>query len=147
MKQQLTLTFFLVIIYCSTYGQGFEKLKLTDTDVPDKYKSAKKILYKSVQAINFYNDTDLYSFIGEIKSKDSQSFKSKDDEGTIFYFEFEQEFKGQGFVEGLLWGDKKASKEHPEEIFIKDNILIIWSFSENSDLKKISKDKITAVLQ
>jgi hypothetical protein len=145
--KQLTLTFFLAIIYCSTYGQGFEKLKLTDTEVPDKYKATKKILYKSVQAINFYNDTDLYSFIGEIKSKDYQSFKSKDDEGTIFYFEFEQEFKGQGFVEGLLWGDKKASKEHPEEIFIKDNILIIWSFSENSELKKISMDKITAVLQ
>jgi hypothetical protein len=147
MKHRLTLTFFLAMIYCSTYGQAFEKLKLADTEVPAKYKSSKKILYKSIQAINFYNDTDIYSFIGEVKSKDYQAFKSKDDEGTIFYFEFEEEFQGQGFIEALLWGDKKASKEHPEEIFIKDNILIIWSFSENSELKKISKDKITAVLQ
>ena len=146
--KRLTLTFLATAIYCSTYGQGFEKLKLTDTEVPDKYKPTDEMLYKSIQAGTFYEQTDLYeSLIGKIKNKDFQSYESKDDKGAIYYFEFEKNFERQEFLEGLLWGGKKPTKAHPEEYFVKDNILVIWSFADKSELKKISKDKVTTLLK
>lgn len=148
MKQRLALTFFATVICCSIYGQEFEKLKLTDTEVPDKYKPTDEMLYKSIQAGTFYEQTDLYeALIGKVKNKDFQSYESKGDTGAIYYFEFEKNFGQQEFLEGLLWGGKKPTKAHPEEYFAKDNILIIWSFAEKSELKKISKDKITALLK
>ncbi len=132
----------------SSFGQGLDNLKLTEAEVPEKYKPSSEMLYKSIQAGLFYEQTDLYeSFIGKIKNKEFQSYESKDDKGAIFYFEFENSFEDEGFLEGLLWGGKKPTKEHPEEYFVKRNILIIWSFSNKSELKRISKDKITALLK
>lgn len=148
MKQRLTLTFLLTTIFYLTYGQGFENLKLKDTEVPVKYKQTEEMLYKSIQAGTFYEQTDLYgSLIGKVKNKTYQSYESKDDKGTIYYYEFEENFEGQDFLGGLLWGGKKPTKAHPEEIFVNDNILIIWSFADKSELKKISKDKVTTLLK
>jgi hypothetical protein len=137
-----------MILFCSTYGQGIEELKLTNTEVPEKYRATDEMLYKSIQAGTFYEQTDMYgALIGKVKNKTFQSYESKDDEGVIYYYEFEDKFEGQGFLEGLLWGGKKATKAHPEEIFVKGNILVIWSFVDKSELKKISKDKITTLLK
>jgi hypothetical protein len=148
MKQRLTLTLLSTLIFCSTYGQGFEKLKLTDAEVPDKYKPTDEMLYKSIQAGTFYEQTDIYeSLIGKIKNKTFQSYESKDDKGANYYYEFEENFDRQDFLEGLLWGGKKPTKAHPEEIFVKDNILVIWSFADKSELKKISKDKVTSLMK
>jgi hypothetical protein len=136
-----------VFTFSQANGQSFEKLRLTSEEVPAKYKQTDQMLYKSIQAGLFYKQTDLYeSFIGKLKSKEFQSFESKEDYGATYYFEFERNFEQQGFLEGLLWGGKKPSKEHPEEYFVKDNILIIWSFATKSELKKISKDKIMSLL-
>jgi hypothetical protein len=148
MRPQLIILFLTTLTYYSTLGQGLDKLKLTDTEVPENYKPTDKMLYKSIQAGTFYEQTDLYeSFIGKIKNKEFQSYESKDDNGAIYYYEFEKDFTREGFLEGLLWGGKKPTKAHPEEYFVKDNILIIWSFVDKSELKKISKDKIVGLLK
>ena len=148
MKLRLTILFLATLAYYSTLGQGLDKLKLTDSEVPEKYKSTDKMLYKSIQAGTFYEQTDLYeSFIGKIKNKEFQSYESKDDKGAIYYYEFEKDFTQEGFLEGLLWGGKKPTKAHPEEYFVKDNILIIWSFADKSEIKKISKDKVVELLK
>jgi hypothetical protein len=132
----------------STFGQAFEKLKLTETEVPEKYKSTDEMLYKSIQAGSFYEQTSMYgALIGKVKNKTFQSYESKDDKGAIFYYEFEENFDQQGFLEGLLWGGKKPTKSHPEEYYVKDNILVIWSFADKSELKKISKEKVTRLLK
>jgi hypothetical protein len=148
MKLRLTLLLLATLTFYSTFGQGLDKLKLTDTEVPDKYKPSDKMLYKSIQAGTFYEQTDIYeSFIGTIKNKEYQSYESNDDNGTIYYYEFEGDFTQEGFLEGLLWGGSKPTKAHPEEYFVKGNILVIWSFAGKSELKKISKDKILALLK
>src|SRR6187551_1001636 len=148
MRLRLAILILTALTFHSTFGQGLDKLKLTDTEVPEKYKRTDEMLYKSIQAGTFYKQTDLYeSFIGKIKNKEFQSYESKDDNGAIYYYEFEEDFKQQGFLEGLLWGGKKPTKAHPEEYFVKDNVLVIWSFVDKSELKKISKDKILALLK
>jgi len=148
MTQRLTLIFFATILFCSSYGQGFENLKLTDAEVPEKYKPTDEMLYQSIQAATFYKQTDLYgALIGKVKNKTFQLYESPDDKGAIYYYEFEEKFEGKDFLQGLLWGGKKPTKAHPEEIFIKDNLLVIWSFVDKSEIKKISKDKITGLLK
>ena len=85
--------------------------------------------------------------IGKLKSKTIQNFDNKKDKGCIMYFEFEDGFKGDGFLGGLLWGGDKPTKEHPEQYYAKGNFLIIWSFKKGSPIIKISKDKILTVLK
>ena len=148
MRRFLPMLILVTIAFYSASGQGLERLKLKETELPEKYKVADTMLYKSIQAGLFYKQTDLYeSFIGKIKEKAFQSYESKGDEGTIFYYEFETAFEQTGFLEGLLWGGKKPTKAHPEEYFVKDNILVIWSFAGKSELKKISKHKIIELLK
>lgn len=148
MKNTLSITFLMILVSHFALGQGIENLKLTTSEVPEKYKQTDKMLYKSIQAGTFYGTADLYeSIIGKLKNKTFQSYESKDDKGAIYYYEFTENFKQQGFLEGLIWGGKKPTKAHPEEYFVKDNILIIWSLSDNSELKKISKGKIMTLLK
>lgn len=148
MRLRLILLFTLMITFCSTYGQELQTLMLKDSEVPASYKATDEMLYKSIQAASFYKQTEVYeSIVGKVKNKTFQSYESKRDEGTIFYFEFEKNFAQTVFLEALLWGGRKPTKEHPEEYFVKDNILVIWSFAAKSELKKISKDKITALLK
>lgn len=148
MRLALMILLFSAILTTPMFAQAIEKLKLTATEVPEKYKQTDEMLSKAVQPPLFYEQTDLYaSFLGKVKSKEFQSFESKDDSGTIYYFEFEKDFTQQGFLEGLLWGGKKPTKAHPEEYFVKGNILVIWSFADKSELKKLSKEKITTLLK
>ena len=138
-----TLLLLLFIASSNLFAQNFDKLKLAENEIPNDYKLTEESKCISIQACTFYKNPGMYSaLIGKIKSKEIQNFENKRDSGSIMYFEFEKDFEMQGFIEGLLWGGKKPTKEHPEEFFSWKNILIIWSFSQNSDLKKISKEKI-----
>ena len=133
MKLRLTSLFLGTLMYTTVLGQRIDKLKLTDADVPEKYKSTDKMLYKSIQAGNFYEQTHLYeSFIGKVKNKEFQSYESKDDKGAIYYYEFEKEFTNDGFLEGLLWGGNKPTKSlrlKYNESFPKENLLRLISFA------------------
>jgi hypothetical protein len=148
MRLTLTILIATTLTFYSTFGQGIDKLKLMHTEVPEWYKPTDEMLNQSIQAGTFYEQTDFYTgLIGKIKKKDFQSYVSKEDKGTIYYFEFEESFKQQAFLEGLIWGGKKPTREHPEEYFVKDKILVIWSFVEGSELKYISKNKIMSLLK
>lgn len=140
----------LVILLFSSvaWGQGIESIKLTNEELPAGYKQSSKMLCKSVQALSFYEQTDLYeSFLGKIKSKSYQTFESRKDKGSVLYFEFENYFTGEAFLLGYLWGGGfEPTKSHPEEYYVKGKYLIIWSFDTKSEIKKISKEKVKKVL-
>ena len=63
------------------------------------------------------------------------------------YFEFEDGFKGDSFLGGLLLGGDKPTKEHPEEYYAKGNFLLIWSFKKGSLVTETSKDKILTIIK
>jgi hypothetical protein len=148
MRVRLTILILTTLTLNSVFAQALDKLKLVDAEIPEKYKPSDEMLYKSIQAGTFYEQTDLYeSLIGKIKNKDFQSYESKDDTGAIYYYEFEKNFRREEFLEGLLWGGKRPTKAHPEEYYVKDNILVIWSLTAKSELKQISKDKIITLLK
>jgi hypothetical protein len=136
-----------ILGFSAASAQVFEKYKLLPAEIPAKYKASEEMLYKSIQPEIFYDNPDLYQgILGKVKSKDFQSFDGKGDQGTVLFFEYEDKVKGEGFLEGLLWGGSKPTKEHPEEYLIKDNILIIWSFEKKSEIKNISRQKIKSTL-
>ncbi len=146
MKNILLILFFTTS--SNLFAQNFDKLKLAENEILEGYKLVEESKCISIQACTFYKNPEIYSgLIGKIKNKEIQNFENKKDSGSIMYFEFEKDFEMKGFLEGLLWGGKKPTKEHPEEFFIWKNILIIWSFSQNSELKKASKGKIELALK
>ncbi len=141
----LTIAFFFTT---KTSGQSIDSLLLTDKEIPENYSLTKNNNCISIQACTFYDKPVTYEMlIGKLKTKKIQNFNNKKDKGSIMYFEFEEEFKGEGFLDGLLWGGNKPTKEHPEEYYAKGNFLIIWSFKKGSIMTNISKDKIKSMLK
>jgi len=148
MSRFLALLSFSLFLSLSSNCQTIDSLKLTEKEIPENYVLTKENNCISIQACTFYESPDMYSaLIGNIKSKQIQNFEGKKDKGAIMYFEFEDNFKGEGFLEGLLWGGSKPTKEHPEEYYSKGKFLVIWSFKKGSPLALASKNKIKAILK
>jgi hypothetical protein len=148
MKVIICTLFFILISHTTLFSQTIDKLKMDNTEIPKEYSFSETPNCISIQACTFYEQTDMYSmFLGKIKNKSVQNFECKNDSGSIMYFEFEEDFKGEGFLTGLLWGQaKKPTPKHPEQIFTKGKFLVIWSFNDKSQLQKISETKVKQVL-
>ena len=131
-----------------TFGQSIDSLKLSDSEIPVEYSKSNQIICVTPHGCSFYNQTDMYeSLFGKVAKKEFQSYYKKGDRGSILYLEFEKEFNGQSFLNGLLWGqESKPTKAEPDEYYSKGKILIIWSFNLKSELKLISKTKIAQLL-
>jgi hypothetical protein len=143
------ILFLFAILYSfNTSAQTFDEIKLAENEIPTEYKLTNEPQCISIQACAFYDSPDMYEIlIGKLKSKDIQNFENKKDSGSIMYFEFEKKFEMESFLKGLLWGGNKATREHPEQIFVKDKILIIYSFPLKSSLVEVSKKKVETELK
>lgn len=148
MKITISLSVVLILLTTKLFSQTIADLKLKNKEVPKGYTLSDGNNCVSVQACTFYNDIETYSnIVGTVKSKAMQSFKSRPDSGSIMYFEFEHVFKGERFLQGLLWGKGgQPTDEHPEEYVVKGKFLIIWSFHPDSPVREKSEAKIDAVL-
>lgn len=141
------LTLFL-LFSINSFSQTLADLKLKPKEIPKTYALSDGNICITPQACSFYNDIETYSnIVGVVKSKSIQSFKSKTDRGSILYFEFEHTFKGDRFLQGLLWGKAgEPTSEHPEEYLAEGKFLVIWSFKTNSAIRQKSEAKIEAIL-
>lgn len=135
--------------YFNALSQSIDSLKLIEAEIPKGSTLSKESQCISIQACTFYDQPDIYEFlIGKLKHKEIQNFSGTNDSGSIMYFEFEKPFEAKGFVEGLLWGEsKKPTKDHPEEMLVHNNLLIIWSLPIKSNLKNISQQKVKSKLK
>lgn len=149
MKIKISLFVVFLSFSANLLGQTLTDLKLKPKEIPKSYTLSDGNICITPQACTFYNDIETYAnIVGTLKSKSIQSFKSKGDRGSIMYFEFEHVFKGDRFLQGLLWGKNgQPSDEHPEEYLAKGKFLIIWSFRPDSPVKEKSETKIDAILQ
>ena len=149
MKITIPLSVLFLLLTTNSFSQTIADLKLKSKEIPKSYFLSDGNNCVSAQACTFYNDIATYNnIVGTVKSKAIQSFKSKTDSGSIMYFEFENRFKGDRFLQGLLWGKEgQPSDEHPEEYVAKGKFLIIWSFHPDSTIREKSETKIDAILQ
>lgn len=149
MKLTTTLSAFFLLLTTNLFSQTIADLKLKPKEIPKEgYTVSDGTICITPQACTFYNDIETYSnIVGTVKNKAIQSFKSTADRGSIMYFEFDHVFKGDRFLQGLLWGkDGQPTDEHPEEYVVKGKFLIIWSFHADSALRQKSEAKIEAIL-
>lgn len=149
MKITISLSLLLLLFTTNIFSQTIDDLKLKPKEIPKGYTLSDGHICVSPQACTFYTDIETYSnMTGVLKSKAVQSFKNKTDSGSIMYFEFENRFKGDRFLQGMLWGkDGEPTDEHPEEYLAEGKFLIIWSFRSNSKIKEKSEAKVDAILQ
>ena len=144
MKKIILITSCLIMFTISLFSQKLEKIKLTELEIPAEYKLSENSQCKSIQASTLFKNPEMYEMIyGKIKNKQIQNFENAKDSGSVLYIEFEKNFENESFIKSLIWGKSdKPTKKNPEEIFVKNNVLIIWSFEDKSELKIISKKKI-----
>lgn len=148
MKITISMSVAFFLLSFSLFSQTIAELKLKPKEIPKGYTLSDGNNCVSVQACTFYNDIETYSnIVGKVKSKAMQSFKSRPDSGSIMYFEFEHVFKGERFLQGLLWGKGgQPTDEHPEEYIVKGKFLIVWSFRPDSPVREKSEAKIETIL-
>lgn len=148
MKITIPVSLLFLLLTTNLFSQTLADLKLKPKEIPKNYIVSDGNICITPQACSFYNDIETYSnIVGTVKSKVIQSFKSKTDRGSIMYFEFEHVFKGDRFLQGLLWGKEgQPTDEHPEEYVVKGKFLIIWSFRPDSPLREKSEAKIDTIL-
>ena len=139
----LFLLFYSIIGYCQDVK--FDSILINPNELPSEFKTTKELECQSIQAKLFYNSPEIYNFIlGKLTNKQFQTFEYEGNSGSILYFEFDKESKeSKGFIEGLLWGGKKPTKLHPENIFTKGNFLIITSFPFKSKINEILTEIIS----
>ena len=144
MKKSFILVNFLLVFSINIFAQKTEKMILFENEIPKEYKITENNQCKSMQATLLFKNPEMYEMIyGKIKSKKIQNFENPEDSGSVLYIEFEKNFKSESFIKGLIWGkSKNPTDKNPEEILVKNNILVIWSFDKKSKLKEISKKKI-----
>jgi len=150
MKITITLSTLLLLLTTNLFSQTIADLKLKPKEIPKGgYIVSDGNVCITPQACTFYEDIATYSnIVGTVKSKSIQSFKSKADRGSIMYFEFDHVFKGDRFLQGLLWGKAgEPTAEHPEEYIAKGRFLVIWSLQPDSPLKEKSETKVEAILE
>jgi hypothetical protein len=149
MKITIPLSVLFLLLTANVFSQTIADLKLKPKEIPKGYTYNDGQICVNPQACNFYTDIETYSnIVGTVKSKQIQSFKNKGDSGSIMYFEFEHTFKGDRFLQGLLWGKEgQPTDERPEEYLAKGKFLIIWSFRPDSTIKEKSEAKIEKILQ
>ncbi|RED26182.1 hypothetical protein BD847_0095 [Flavobacterium cutihirudinis] len=149
MKITIPLSLLFLLLTANVFSQTLADLKLKPKEIPKNYTLNDGNICITPQACTFYNDIETYSnIVGTVKNKSIQSFRSKGDRGSIMYFEFEHVFKGDRFLQGLLWGkDGQPTDEHPEEYIAKGKFLIIWSLRSDSPLREKSEAKIETLLQ
>lgn len=149
MKITIPLSALFLLFTTNLFSQTLADLKLKPKEIPKNYTVSDGNICITPQACSFYNDIETYSnIVGTVKSKTIQSFRSKGDRGSIMYFEFEHVFKGDRFLQGLLWGkDGQPTDEHPEEYITRGKFLVIWSFRPDSPLREKSEAKIENILQ
>jgi hypothetical protein len=144
MKITIPLSVLILLLTTNVFSQTLSDLKLTNKEIPKTYILSDGAICVTPQACTFYNDIETYSnIVGKVKSKAIQSFKSKTDRGSIMYFEFEHTFKGDKFLQGLLWGKEgQPTAERPEEYFAEGKFLVLWSLPSASIIKEKSENKI-----
>lgn len=148
MKITIPLSVLFLLLTTNIFSQTLADLKLKNKEIPKGYTLNDGNICVTPQSCTFYNDIETYSnIVGTLKSKAIQSFKNKTDRGSIMYFEFEHTFKGDRFLQGLLWGKEgQPTDERPEEYLAKGKFLIIWSFHPDSKIKEKSEAKMETLL-
>ncbi|MCP4159851.1 MAG: hypothetical protein GY760_07245 [Deltaproteobacteria bacterium] len=116
----------------------FEDIKLLPSMVPHLNLQNIKHFYCQHQ-VDYYNQTELYEkLMSKLVEKYTQSFCSEEEDGTIFYYFFENNIEEfNGFLDSLFYGEQNTpSQNHPELFIIKDNYLVIFSYPYKSKTGK-----------
>jgi len=147
MKKILILILFIYSNIGFSQSKAIDAIQIETTEISAEYKTSEKLECQAIQSKLLYENPEMYSFIlGKTLEKRFQTFEYDGEKGSILYFEFDKDAEnGKGFIESLLWGGKKPSKAHPEQIITKGNVMIILSFPYKSkignELTKLIADK------
>lgn len=139
----------LFLLICSNISLGQSKaidlIKNRVNEISSEYKTSEKLKCQSIQSTLLYKNPEIHSYIfGNTIHKEFQTFKYKGNQGSILYFEFENDAdNAKVFVEALLWGGKKPTKSHPESILTKGKTMIILSFPLKSKIRKELNDLLS----
>lgn len=144
MKNLLILFALISSILGFSQSNLIESFQIKPAEISTEYKLLEKLECQSIQSKLLYENPDMYNFIlGKTLNKKFQSFEYKGSKGSLLYFEFDRDPENaKGFIEGLLWGEKKPTKAHPEIIITKGNLMIILSFPFKSEISKELTDLI-----
>lgn len=120
---------------------------LSEDDLDSRYTITTDTYFDSVHPVVFYDHPDLYGILNPPQMKYFQTIiQNKSVQGTVFYYQYGSEDdakKAAYFLKGLLWGENGfPSPSCPEEIYVINDMLLVFSFNYNSRESRNFRDAI-----
>ncbi len=152
MKKSIAASAALVILFALQLfaDQSIDSLKLAKGDLPQGYTFGTEIMSVSVQPVTFYKMPDSSGLMPGPVKKDFQTFMYEGKpRGSLLLFQYRNSKDAagvKGFLTGLLWGEQNGpTKMHPEEMYIYENVVMIFCFGYRSEeslmVKKFLNEK------
>jgi len=141
MKKILLIITFSLLPY-TLYTANSEEIEITPNDLPSKYTLVSDGALQTFHPRSFYDMPSMQGTLPAPLRKRYQTLALNEKPvGSILYFEYKE---GENlnavlsFLKGLLWGSHMSpSKAYPEELYVFQNIIIIFSLpyeSSESDM-------------
>jgi tetratricopeptide (TPR) repeat protein len=152
MKKKIAASAVLIILFALqlSAGQSIDRLKLDKGDLPGGYAFGTEIMSVSIQPVTFYKMPESSGLMPAPLKKDFQTlmFEGKP-RGSMLLFQYRDSREAAGvrsFLTGLLWGDQDGpTAMHPEELYIHENVVLIFCFGYRSEesllVKKFLKEQ------
>lgn len=139
MKKPIVLSAALILLSAMRLAadQSIENLKLGRGDLPQGYSFGTEITAVSVQPVTFYKMPDSSGLMPVPVKKDFQAFLYEGKpRGSLLLFQYrsgKEAASVKSFLGGLLWGAENGPNEtHPEEMYIHENVVMIFCFGYRS---------------
>jgi len=146
------VSFIIFFAVFSNYAQTnkFESLINSVKREFTDYVAVDTFYYQQFRTKIFYESVESYDMLlGNVLSKDFQSFLVGGVSGSVIFFEFDKEIDegGKGLLNSFLWGGgNQASALWPDELVIYKNYLVIISFPYQSEQAAKLKELLTSEL-
>src|SRR4030042_1188156 len=136
---------FLLIAPASSGNLSIDDLKLPKTDLPQGYDFGKEIMSISIQPCTFYEMPEQSGVVPKPEKKDFQTLEFEGTHrGSLLLFQYKDKHAAErvkSFLSGLLWGDQGGpTNMHPEEMYVFENIILIFCFGYQSDESLLVKN-------
>jgi hypothetical protein len=128
-----------------SYRSPFAGVMITANDVDEGAVFGERLLLKTFQILTYLEAPDAYaSIMPPPVAMEVQSIALGDDMGSIIYFKYGEDIGDKaGFLHGLFFGEHEpGSEEHPEEMFLEGDLMIILSYPLDSELKQRLKKRL-----
>ncbi len=131
-------------------SDGLSHLRLSPSDFGGRFAVGQELYCNTFQVRTYFSNPEIYDqLLPPLAAKSVQSIEGNGEKGSVLCFKYRGSIEAyRGFFTGLFYGaDRGPSQEHPEEMVISNDTMVVFCFGKQSALKEQVKSVIRGRLR